>query len=440
MAWSEAAILLALILLNGLFSGSEMALVSARKARLKARAERGNLGARLALQLLEDPTQLLSTVQLGITLVGILTGVYSGAVFAEDLAAVFERVAWMVEYAYETAFVIVVVVVTYLSLILGELVPKRIALAHAEPIAEFVAMPMHWLARAAWPLVWLLRVSTEAVAMLLPVRSAPQSSITEDELRTLISEGAKEGVFLRREKELIDGVLRLADSSVESIMIQRGDIIWLDANMTLDLMWREARGSGHSRFLFCEGTLEQMLGVITLADLGEALRLGALNREQHIRQPLHVPPSVSPLKLLDMFRGAAVHLAVVTGEYGEIRGVLTPVDILRFITGGIGDGTSRQRSEAAVRRDDGSWLIDGQLAIHDVERLLERNDLANSDNFHTIAGFVLWHLGRVPACGETLSWRDLRVEVVDLDGTRIDKLLVSVRPTPSVATAAVSRP
>jgi putative hemolysin len=439
MAWSEAAILLGLILLNGLFSGSEMALVSARKARLKSRSEKGHLGARMALKLLEDPTQLLSTVQLGITLVGILTGVYSGAVFAEDLGAVLERVTWFDPYAGEIAFVLVVIVVTYLSLILGELVPKRIALAHAETIAELVAMPMHWLARIAWPLVWLLRVSTEAVAKLMPVRSAPQSSITEDELKTLISEGAKEGVFLRREKELIDGVLRLADGSVESIMIQRGDIIWLDANLSLELMWREARGSGHSRFLLCEGTLEQMLGVITLADLGEALRLGALNREQHIRQPLHVPPSVSPLKLLDMFRGAAVHLAVVTGEYGEIRGLLTPVDILRFITGGIGDGTSRERSEA-FRRDDGSWLIDGQLAIHDVERLLERNDLANGDNFHTIAGFVLWHLGRVPAYGETLSWRDLRIEVVDLDGTRIDKLLVSVRKPPAADSAPVSRP
>jgi putative hemolysin len=427
----EAAILLSLILLNGLFAGSEMALVSARKGRLKSRADRGHLGARMALELLRNPTQLLSTVQIGITLVGILTGVYSGAVFAEDLAAVFERHGWIAKYAEETAFGLVVVVVTYLSLILGELVPKRIALAHAEPIAEFVAIPMHWLARVVWPLVWLLRVSTDAVAKLLPVRSAPQSSITEDELKTLVAEGAKEGVFLRREKDLIEGVLRLADASVESIMIQRGDIIWLDSHMSLELLWREARGSGHSRFLLCEGTLEQMLGVVTLADLGEALRVGSLIPEQHIRQPLHVPPSVSPLKLLDMFRGANTHLAVVTGEYGEIRGLVTPVDILRFITGGIGDGTSRERSEVAVRRDDGSWLIDGQLSIHDAERLLERNDLANDDNFHTIAGFVLWHLGRVPACGETLAWRDLKIEVVDLDGTRIDKLLVSVRP-PSV--------
>ena len=427
MNLGEAAILIGLILLNGLFAGSELALLSARKARLKNRASQGHLGAKMALRLLENPTQLLSTVQIGITLVGILTGVYSGAAFAEDLAVVFKEIEWLALYAEETAFTLVVIVVTYLSLILGELVPKRVALAHAETIAEYVAIPMHWIARVVWPLVWLLKISTEAITRLLPVTSAPQTSITEDEIRTLVAEGAKEGVFHRREKELIEGVLRLADMSVEAIMVQRNEIIWLDANMSLELQWREARGSGHARFLLCEGSLDQMIGVVTLADLGEALRIGALNREQHVRQPLHVPPSVTPLKLLDMFRAAHVHLAVVTGEYGEIRGVVTPADILRAIAGGIGDVNSRERSEA-VRRDDGSWLLDGQIAIHEVERLLDRNDLVADDNFNTIAGFVLWHLGRLPVVGETLSWRDLRIEVVDLDGNRIDKLLLTVKP------------
>lgn len=430
MNLGEAAILIGLILLNGLFAGSELALVSARKARLKTRADRGHRGARMALELLANPTQLLSTVQIGISLVSILTGVYSGAVFAEDLAVVLERIAWLAPYAHETALTLVVIVVTYLSLILGELVPKRVAMAHAESIAEFVAYPMHWLSRAAWPLVWLLKISTDTTTRLLPMKSAPQSSISDDELRTLIAEGAKEGVFQRREQELIEGVLRLADTTVESIMVQRGDIIWLDAHMSLELIWREARGSGHSRFLLCEGTLEQMLGVITLADLGEALRIGALNRDQHIRQPLQVPPTVSPLKMLDMFRGSNVHLAVVTGEYGEIRGLVTPADILRAIAGGIGDIGSRERSEA-VRRDDGSWLLDGQIAIHEVERILHRNDLASGDDFHTVAGFVLWRLGRLPVVGESFTWRDLRIEVVDLDGTRIDKVLIAPRPAPA---------
>jgi len=434
MNFGEAAILIGLIIINGVFAGSELALVSARKARLRSRANQGHRGARAALQLLENPTQLLSTVQIGITLVGILTGVYSGAAFAEDLAVVFVEIEWLREYAQETAFTLVVIVVTYLSLILGELVPKRVALAHAESIAEYVALPMQWIMRAAWPLVWLLKVSTEAVARLLPVQSAPAASITEDEVKQLVAEGAREGVFHRREKDLIEGVLRLADSPIESIMVRRGDILWLDSNMSLELQWREARGSGHSRFLLCDGTLEQMRGVITLADLGEALRLGALIPEQHIRQPLHVPPTVSALKLLDMFRGANVHLAVVTGEYGEILGLVTPVDILRAIAGGLSDVGSRERTEA-TRRDDGSWLMDGQIPIYEVERLLERNDLASGDNFNTIAGFVLWHLGRLPNCGETLAWRDLRIEVVDLDGQRIDKVLLSVRP-PAAESAA----
>ncbi|HEX6636853.1 MAG TPA: hemolysin family protein [Steroidobacteraceae bacterium] len=426
MNWGEAWILFGLIVINGLFAGSELALVSARKARLKTRAAKGHRGARVALQLLEDPTQLLSTVQIGITLVSVLTGLYSGQAFASDLAVVFAQYEWLGQYAEMTALTLVVIVVTYFSLILGELVPKRLALAHAETIAEFVAIPMTWILKFTWPLVWLLRVSTEAVTKLLPLRSAPAASITEDEVRQLVSEGAKEGVFERREKELIEGVLRLADSPIDAIMVRRDDILWLDSTMPLELQWREARGSGHSRFLLCDGALDQMQGVVTLADLGEALRLGGLVPAQHLRQPLHVPPTVSALMLLDMFRSANVHLAVVTGEYGEILGLVTPVDILRAIAGELSDLSSRERSEA-TRRDDGSWLFDGQIPIYEVERVLERNDLASLDNFKTLAGFVLWHLGRLPSPGESLIWRDLRIEVVDLDGPRIDKLLVSVR-------------
>ncbi len=433
MSWTEAGIILALILLNGFFAASELALVSARKARLRARAQQGHRGARMALALLENPTRLLSTVQIGITLVGILTGVYSGAVFAEDLAAILDRNAWLQPYAQETAFAIVVVVVTYLSLILGELVPKRIALAHAERIAEVVALPMRGIERAALPLVWLLQVSTEAVSKLMPVRSAPQTSITEDELRALIATGAKEGVFHRREKEMIEGVLRLADRSVESIMVPRGDIIWLDARGSLESMWREARESGHARFLLCDGNLEQLIGVITLAELGEALHVGRLEIERQVRVPMHVPPSVSLLRLLEQFRESPVHLAIVTGEYGEVLGLATPADILKAIAGELREQDSRERAEA-IRRDDSSWLMDGQLSIDEAQRVLERSDLSHDEDYYTIAGFLLWHLGRLPVCGETLIWRDLRIEVIDMDGPRIDKVLVARRPSATPAT------
>lgn len=426
MNWTEASIIVGLILLNGLFAGSELALVSARKARLRARAEKGHRGARIALQLLENPTRLLSTVQIGITAVGILTGVYSGAVFAEDLAKVLERAAWLAPYATQTAYAVVVLSVTYLSLIVGELVPKRIALAHAESIAEYVALPMDWLSRVAFPLVWLLQVSTDAVAKLLPLSSAPQASVTEDELRALVAAGAREGVFQVREKELIEGVLRLADRSAESVMVPRADIIWLDAREPLQDLWREARQSGHARFLLCNGELEQLIGVITLADLGEALRIGKLEPEQYVRTPLFVPPSVSLLRLLELFRESSVHLAVVTDEYGEIHGLLTPADILKAIAGEMRDMGSRERAEA-VRCEDGSWLIDGQMSIHDTERLLERDDMTLGENYHTLAGFVLWHLGRLPVAGEKLTWRDLQIEVVDMDGTRIDKVSITQR-------------
>jgi putative hemolysin len=273
------------------------------------------------------------------------------------------------------------------------------------------------------PLVWLLQTSTEAVTKLLPMTSAPQTSITEDEVRALISTGAKEGVFLRREKELIEGVLRLADRSVESIMVPRGDIIWLDLNAPLEELWAEARESGHARFLLCEGDLEQLIGVITLADLGEALRLGRLDREQHVRGPLHIPSSVSLLKLLELFQGASVHVAIVTDEYGGIRGLATPADILKAIAGELPEMGSREQA-GAVQREDGSWLVDGHLSIHEAERYLERSDLAHGENYHTVAGFVLWHLGRLPVSGEKLSWRDLQFEVVDMDGTRIDKVMI----------------
>jgi putative hemolysin len=428
MYWTEGCILLGLILLNGLFAASELALVSARKARLRVRADQGHLGARAALSLLEDPTKLLSTVQIGITLGSILTGVYSGAVFAADLERHLQQVAWLAQYAHETAYAIIVVIAGYFSLIIGELVPKRLALAHAERFAELSAPAMILVGRVAAPLVWLLQVSTDAFARLLPVNTAKQDSVTEDELKALIAAGAKEGVFHRREQDMIEGVLRLADRPVESVMVPRGDIIWLDVNEPLTQLWQEARDSGHARFLLCRGELEELLGVITLADLGDALRVGALDLERHLRPPLHVPVGVSVLRLLELFRDSSTHLAIVTGEYGDIQGVATPIDILKAITGGLLEFGSRERAEA-VRREDGSWLMDGHLPINEGERILERNDLAHEDDYHTMAGLVLWHLGRVPAAGDMLAWRDLRFEVLDMDGQRIDKILVSPRPT-----------
>ncbi len=423
----QAVVILGLIVLNGLFASAELALVSARRSRLKALAEGGHRGARAALALLNDPTRLLSSTQVGITLVGILTGVYSGAAYSEELSAwitgIYPHAA---RYAQELAYGFIVVVMTYFSLVIGELVPKRMAMAHADRWATLVAIPMQLVARIGAPVVWLLQRSTDALLRLLPTGGGAQAEVTDDDVRALATEGMQTGALHRHEAEMIDSVLRLADRSIEAIMVPRGDILWLDVNEPVATLWDEASRSGHARFLLCRGELEQLIGVISLANLGEALRRGSIDQEVDVQSPLHVPESISIFKLLETFRRSSVHLGVVTNEYGGIEGLVTPADILKAIAGDLPEMGSRD-SAGAQQRDDGSWLIDGHLPIHEAERVLGRKDLARGENYNTMAGFVLWHLGRMPVTGEKLAWRDLSIEVVDMDGLVVDKLLVQPR-------------
>jgi putative hemolysin len=422
-----AAVILGLILLNGLLASAELALVSARRSRLKALAEAGHRGAKAALTLLDDPTRLLSSVQVGITLVGILTGVYSGAAYSVALSAWITGIHPAAEpYALELARGFIVVIMTYFSLVIGELVPKRMAMAHADRWATLVAIPMQFVAKFGAPLVWLLQRSTDALLRLMPTGGGAQAEVTDDDVRALATEGMQTGALHRHEAEMIDSVLRLADRSIEAIMVPRGDILWLDINEPVATLWDEARRSGHARFLLCRGELEQLIGVISLANLGEALRRGTIDPETDAQPPLHVPESISIFKLLETFRRSSVHLGVVTNEYGGIEGLVTPADILKAIAGDLPEMGSRDAA-GAQQRDDGSWLIDGHLPIHEAERVLGRKDLARGENYNTMAGFVLWHLGRMPVPGEKLAWRDLSIEVIDMDGLVIDKLLVQPR-------------
>jgi putative hemolysin len=423
----EAAVILGLIVINALFASAELALVSARRTRLKTLAEAGHRGARAALTLLDDPTRLLSTVQVGITLVGILTGVYSGAAYSVQLAAwISATFPDAAAYSQEIAYAAIVVAMTYISLVVGELVPKRLAMAHADRWAIFIAIPMQIVARMGTPLVWLLQRSTDTLLKLIPLGRSSQSSVTDDDVRALATEGMQTGALHRHEAEMIDSVLRLADRSIATIMVPRGDILWLDVNEPVPTLWDEARRSGHARFLLCRGELEQLIGVISLANLGEALRRGAIDVDTDVQPPLHVPESISIFKLLETFRRSSVHLGVVTNEYGGIEGLVTPADILKAIAGDMPEMGSRDAA-GAVQREDGSWLIDGHLPVHEAERALGRKDLARGDSYHTMAGFVLWHLGRLPVAGEKLAWRDLSIEVVDMDGLVIDKLLLMPR-------------
>jgi putative hemolysin len=425
--FADILILLLLMLINGFFAMAEMAVVSSRRTRLAQLAAEGSNGARAALKLVDDPTRFLSTVQIGITLVGVLAGVYSGAKFARPLEAVLVGWPLLARHANVLAFGVVVVLVTYLSLVLGELVPKRWALAHPERIAMLVALPMRWIARGSAPLVWLLQRSTDTLLRLFGMKSAPRSAMTEEEIRALIAEGAREGVFLHAEQRMIDGVLKLADRNVRSIMVPRGDIVWLDAGDDRDTIAAAMRASGHSRYLVCRGEVDGLIGVVQTGELLAWLQGdGEQDLAARARPPLVVQETTSILRMLDLFRASAMHLAVVVDEHGSVEGIATPTDILGTIAGELPDAGSLDAPEA-VQRDPNSWLIDGRMSIDDVERRLGRDGLARGDDYTTLAGFVLAELGHLPKVGERFAWRDLDFEVVDMDGRRIDQVLVTGR-------------
>ena len=435
----ELLIVVFLVLLNGFFAMSELAVVSSRRARLQTMADAGDKGAAAALALLEEPTQFLSSVQIGITLVGVLAGAYSGATLAEPLAAWLAGLEAISDrYAYPIAIALVVASITYLSLIIGELVPKRIALNNAEGIAAFVARPMRVVATVGAPLVWLLRISTEAVLQLMRVPTSSGNVVTEEEVKSMIAEGTASGVFEEAERDMIDGVLRLADRSVRSVMTPRLEVIWLDPQDDIEAMRTEIIDSGHSRFPVARGTLDEFEGVVQAKDLlDQLMQTGAIDVTGSLRQPLVVHDKTPVLKLLDMFRGLSVHMAIVVDEYGSVEGVVTPTDILIAIAGDLPEG-DEEAEEEAVQRADGSWLMDGMMAVDDAARLLGRADMRADSDYNTLAGFVLARMEHLPVAGESVDWGGLRFEVMDMDGRRIDKVLVSPVPPEQSAGLAIN--
>jgi putative hemolysin len=420
----ELTLVAVLILLNGFFAMSEIAIVSSRRARLQHMAQTSRAAAR-ALKLAEDPTDFLSTVQVGITLVGIFAGAYSGATLAEPLAVTLKTIPQMSNAADDLALGIVIVAITYLSLIVGELVPKRIALSNAEGIAAFVAAPMHLLARIGRPIVWFLGVSTDAILALLRVRQKEGSTVSEEEVKLMIAEGTDAGVFHPSEREMIESVLAMADRTVRAIMVPRPDVAWLDVGDPAETLLAKIRDSGHSRFPVSHGDLDDDLGIVHAKDLLEQLgRGGTIDLRAASREPLYVPETMPILKLIDRFRATARHMAIVVDEHGSFQGLVTPTDVLAAIAGALPEHPGEDASEA-VQREDGSWLLDGRLPIDKVERTLGVRDMRENEDFVSLAGFVLYRCGRVPEVGETFVWGGWRFEVVDLDGRRIDKVLAS---------------
>jgi putative hemolysin len=424
------AVVLLLILLNAVFALSEMAIVSSRKARLESMAKEGDRGARVALELVADPSGFLATVQIGITLVGVVAGAFSGAELAGPFGAVLDRIPGVAPNGTAIALALVVALVTYLSLIVGELVPKRLALTHPERIAARIAGPMRVLSRVAAPAVWLLRHSTDLILRLFGLTATRDTVLTEDEVKSLIAEGTRAGVFAPEERRMIDGVLRLADRSVRAVMTPRADIAWVDKAADRDALVTAVSNTRHTQLLVCEGSVDEPLGLVTTRDLlAAALSGGKIDIGALLVPVQYVPEQTAVLRLIEIFRRARTRFAVVVDEYGVTGGVVTATDILESIAGElpeIGDSPD----PAIVRRPDGSLLVDGLLPIDDFEEAIHHKGLRGDGDFATVAGLLLERLGRLPSAGDRVIVDGFTLEVVDMDERRIDKVLATPLPPP----------
>lgn len=423
----EAAIVLLLILLNGLFSMSETAVVSARKARLQQLADEGSGRAQAALGLANNPNRFLATVQIGITLIGILTGVFGGATISRQLAAALSEIPGLAPYSAAIAGATVVVVLTYLTLILGELVPKRLALNNAERVAAGIAGPMTLLSKLTWPLVRVLGISTDFVLRVLRVKPSDEPLVTAEEIMVMVEQGAEVGLFEPSEQDLIERVLALDERRIESFMTPRSKIVSLDIESTIDEVRRKLLESQHSRFPVIGGNLDNVLGVVRAKDIlnqslaGQPFDLGDL-----LRPALFLPEITTALQALERFKQAGTHVALVLDEFGGIQGMITHNDVLEAIVG-YDPSQDAPETPRVVQRADGSWLVDGLTAIEDFKDELGLDALQDEAGrrYQTVGGLVMYQLAGVPSVGQTFTWRSLRFEVVDMDGRRVDKVLVA---------------
>jgi putative hemolysin len=420
----EIVLIFLLVLANGVFAMAEIAIVSSRKARLRSRSEEGDRHATVALELADSPNDFLSTVQIGITLVGILAGVFGGATIAEPLGERLNAVAWIAPHGEKLGLALVVLVITYLSLVIGELVPKRIALTSPERIAARMAPFMRGLSRAARPAVAFLSVSTSAIVRLLRIPESNEPAVTEEELTSMLELGRKTGEFHPAEEEMIKGVFALGDRTATAIMTPRHEVVWLDLTQPPHLLQQKIVESGKSRFPAAEGHLDDFVGVVEVKDLVARCFTGApIDFRAVLREALVFPETTSALQILHEFQSRKTDIGIVVDEYGGFEGVVTVADLATRILG------LDEDEQALVRREDGSWLVDAMMNFADfAEKVgLRIDDDAEHD---TIAGFVLGHLGRLPRVAEHFDAAGFRFEIVDLDGRRIDKVLVSKTPEP----------
>ena len=417
-------ILLTLIFVNGLFVMSEIALVSARKSRLEHQAEKGDESARKALELSNNPEKFLSAAQIGITLIAILTGVYSGERFGKSLQPYIEKIEVLRPYADTIATTIVVIIVTFLSIIFGELIPKQIGLIRAEKIAKLVATPMNIFARITHPIVWLLNKISQLFFRIFNIKRTKDDAVTEEEIKTLITEGAEAGTIDEAEQEIIERVFHLSDRNITSLMTHRSDIIWFSLNDTEETIKEKIMSEPHSVYPICANTIDIIKGVVAIKDL--YVSPDNIQFKKLMRPALFVPENNTAFQVMEKFKESKLHCCFIVDEYGSILGMITLNDILEAI---IGDMPQPDLADYEITtREDGSFLVDAQIPFYDFLTHFEKAEWMNEgeQEFDTLAGFILHRLERIPHTGNTLEWKGFTIEIVDMDGHRIDKVLVTI--------------
>lgn len=430
----EISILIFLILLNGVFALSELAIVSSRRERLQMLVDEGNKGASIALEMAQEPTALLSTVQVGITLIGILAGAFGGASLSDELAMLVAPIPVIGAYARTVSLAIVVGTITYFSVVLGELVPKRLALRDPERIAAIVARPMGFLSRLARPLVRLLTLSTAFFLRVLGVRdSIGESTVTEEEIKVLVEQGALAGIFEEAERDMVESIFRFGDRQLRSIMTPRTEIVWLDINDPEEIIRETVSLSHHSRFPVCDDSIDRVLGIVEAKDLlSNSWSNEPFNLHAVMKTAVFLPETMPALRALEKFKKTGNQSALLVDEFGGIEGMVTLIDMMEAIVGDI--PTLEEIAEPpVVRREDGSLLVEGYLDVEDLKELLDVDELPDEEDYQTLGGFVVLRLGRLPRAGDIVEWHNYRFEIVDMDGNRVDKVLIMPRAQKSAA-------
>jgi putative hemolysin len=419
----EIIIILLLILLNGVFSMSEIALISSRKFKLENAAKRGNKNAKTALDLANNPNKFLSTVQIGITLIGILTGIYSGEKITQDLTEAVANIPALTPYAHSIAVLVIVVIVTFFSIVFGELIPKRIGLLYPETIASLVARPMNVISKLAAPFIFLLTSTNDLFMKVFGIKDNMDGRVSEEEIKAIVQQSAEGGEIQQIEHNIVERVFALGDRKVTELMTHRTDIIWLDVNNTLDEVKHTASKELHSIYPVANGSIDKLIGVVNVKELFAAnIDATAFDIKKYTIKPLIVHSNAAAYSVLEKFREARFHLAIIVDEYGSVLGIITMDDVLDALVGDVSEYNNMEYN--IIKRDDNSWLADAQYPYFELLRYFGFKDEDSDGDYNTIAGMILDKMGKIPHPGEKLLWHDFEIEIVDMDGMRIDKLII----------------